>query len=105
MGTVCRDLTGKNEVLFIYTQRYVPGRAFEAIGSLGGLTLASQVSVRGYQGYSFAGITPKVIRLIRQHREKLYAVCFYCDFDFFSSLVVIFVSCIADDCIEFAFFG
>ena len=81
MGTVCRDLTGKNEVLFIYTQRYVPGRAFEAIGSLGGLTLASRVSACGYEGYSFAGITPKVIRLIREHREKLYAVCFYCDFD------------------------
>ena len=81
MGAVYRDLSGKNEVLFVYTQRWVPGRAFEAIGSLGGLTLASVVSARGYEGYSFAGITPKVVELIAQRMDRLYAVCFYCDFD------------------------
>ena len=60
MGTVCRDLTGKNEVLFIYTQRYVPGRAFEAIGSLGGLTLASR---HREPGRTDAGLPGERVRL------------------------------------------
>ena len=68
-------------MLFVYTQRWVPGRAFETIGSLGGLTLAAAVSAGGYEGYSFAGTVPKAAALIARRRERLYAVCFYCDFD------------------------
>lgn len=72
----CRD-----EVLFIYTQRWVPGRAFELIGSLGGLTLAARLTEKGYRAFSFAGITPKVTEMIRKRSSRLLAVCFYCDFD------------------------
>lgn len=68
-------------MLFIYCQRWVPGRTFEAIGSLGGLMLASVVTAKGYEGYCFAGIVPKVVRLLEERKDRLYAVCFYCDFD------------------------
>lgn len=81
MDTVYRDLTGRNEVLFIYTQRWVPGRPFEVIGSLGGLELASVVSRAGYNGYSYSGILPKVVNLIEERKNRLYAICLYCDFD------------------------
>ena len=71
----------RNEILFLYTQRWVPGRAFEVIGSLGGLTLASRLAQKGYQAYSYAGITPKAADMIRKRSPGLLAVCFYCDFD------------------------
>lgn len=80
-GLIRKDGAPSREVLFIYTQRWVPGRAFEVIGSLGGLTLAARLRERGYCAHSYAGITPKVVEMIRQRSSRLLAVCFYVDFD------------------------
>ena len=81
MGTVYRDLKDRREVLLIYTQRWIPGRPFELVQSLGGLTLAAVLREYGFTARSFTGITTDVVRLIRERADSLFAVCFYCDFD------------------------
>ena len=81
MGTVYRDLKDRREVLLIYTQRWIPGRPFELVQSLGGLTLAAVLREYGFNARSFTGITTDVVRLIRERADSLFAVCFYCDFD------------------------
>ena len=39
-------MSGRRLVLLIYTQRWIPGRPFELVGSLGGLTLAEYEAAR-----------------------------------------------------------
>ena len=68
-------------VLLVYTQRLVPGRTFEMIGNLGILTLAAQLNADGFEAYAYTGITTDVVKTIGQMKERLFAVCFYCDFD------------------------
>ena len=68
-------------MLLIYTQRWIPGRPFELVGSLGGLTLAARLRSFGFEAWSYTGITTDVVRTIREHLTELFAVCFYCDFD------------------------
>ena len=74
-------MSGRRLVLLIYTQRGIPGRPFELVGSLGGLTLAATLRSRGFAAQSYTGITVDVVRTIRERISELFAVCFYCDFD------------------------
>ena len=74
-------MSGRRLVLLIYTQRWIPGRPFELVGSLGGLTLAATLRSRGFAAQSYTGITVDVVRTIRERISELFAVCFYCDFD------------------------
>ena len=76
-------------VLLVYTQRLVPGRTFEMIGNLGILTLAAQLNADGFEAYAYTGITTDVVKTIGRMKERLFAVCFYCDFDNQSSVAAI----------------
>ncbi|HOO88184.1 MAG TPA: cobalamin-dependent protein [Synergistales bacterium] len=51
------------------------------IGNLGILTLAAQLNADGFEAYAYTGITTDVVKTIGQMKERLFAVCFYCDFD------------------------
>ncbi len=68
-------------VLLVYTQRLVLGRTFEMIGNLGILTLAAQLNADGFEAYAYTGITTETLNTIGRMKERLFAVCFYCDFD------------------------
>lgn len=81
MDTVQQKLSGEPEVLLIYAQRLVPGRVFEYIGNLGILTLAAALRQKGFAAHAFTGIATDAAALIEAGRDKLSAVCFYCDFD------------------------
>lgn len=76
-------------VLLVYTQRLVLGRTFEMIGNLGILTLAAQLNADGFEAYAYTGITTDVVKTIGRMKERLFAVCFYCDFDNQSSVAAI----------------
>ena len=49
-------MSGRRLVLLIYTQRWIPGRPFELVGSLGGLTLAATLRSRGFAAQSYTGV-------------------------------------------------
>lgn len=68
-------------IILTYTQRLIPGRTFEEIGNLGILTLASQLCAKGFHARAFCGIATDIANIIQNYKEKLFAVCFYCDYD------------------------
>lgn len=76
-------------VLLVYTQRLVPGRTFEMIGNLGVLTLAAQLNAGGFDAKAYTGITTDVVKTIGGMKDRLFAVCFYCDFDNQSAVAAI----------------
>ena len=76
-------------VLLVYTQRLVLGRTFEMIGNLGILTLAAQLNANGFEAAAYTGITTDVVTTINRMKERLFAVCFYCDFDNRSAVAAI----------------
>ncbi|WKY44659.1 hypothetical protein Q5O14_00770 [Eubacteriaceae bacterium ES2] len=79
MDTVSKNLN--NKVLLIYTQRLIRGRTFEMVESLGILTLAAQLNQHGFAAKALTAITTDAMAVIRQEAPRLFAVCFYCDFD------------------------
>ncbi len=76
-------------ILLVYTQRLVQGRTFEMIGNLGILTLAAQLNADGFEAYAYTGITTDVVKTIGRMKDRLFAVCFYCDFDNQSAVAAI----------------
>jgi radical SAM superfamily enzyme YgiQ (UPF0313 family) len=76
-------------VLLVYTQRLILGRTFEMIGNLGTLTLAAQLDADGFEAYAYTGIATDVFKTIERMKPRLFAVCFYCDFDNQSAVAAI----------------
>jgi len=82
-------LNKKPEVLLIYTQRMIRGRTFEMIENLGILTLAAQLNANGFEAKAYTGITTDAVKTIKNMKDRLFAVCFYCDFDNQSAVAAI----------------
>jgi radical SAM superfamily enzyme YgiQ (UPF0313 family) len=82
-------LIEKPEVLLVYTQRMVRGRTFEMIENLGILTLAAQLNANGFEAKAYTGITTDAVKTIEKMKDRLFAVCFYCDFDNRSAVAAI----------------
>jgi len=84
-----KTITRKPEVLLVYTQRMVRGRTFEMIENLGILTLAAQINANGFDAKAYTGITTDAVKTIEKMKDRLFAVCFYCDFDNRSAVAAI----------------
>lgn len=89
MDFIPETLIEKPEVLLVYTQRMVRGRTFEMIENLGILTLAAQLNANGFEAKAYTGITNDAIKTIEKMKDRLFAVCFYCDFDNRSAVAAI----------------
>jgi len=84
-----KTITRKPEVLLVYTQRMIRGRTFEMIENLGILTLAAQLNANGFDAKAYTGITTDAVKTIKNLKDRLFAVCFYCDFDNRSAVAAI----------------
>ena len=89
MDFIPEALNKKPEVLLIYTQRMIRGRTFEMIENLGILTLAAQLNANGFEAKAYTGITTDAVKTIKNMKDRLFAVCFYCDFDNQSAVAAI----------------
>ena len=89
MDFIPETISSKPEVLLIYTQRMIRGRTFEMIENLGILTLAAQLNANGFKAKAYTGITTDVVKTIKNLKDRLFAVCFYCDFDNRSAVAAI----------------
>lgn len=89
MDFISETISSKPEVLLIYTQRMIRGRTFEMIENLGILTLAAQLNANGFKAKAYTGITTDVVKTIKNLKDRLFAVCFYCDFDNRSAVAAI----------------
>lgn len=89
MDFIPKTITRKPEVLLVYTQRMVRGRTFEMIENLGILTLAAQLNANGFDAKAYTGITTDAVKTIEKMKDRLFAVCFYCDFDNRSAVAAI----------------
>lgn len=89
MDFIPETISRKPEVLLVYTQRRVIGRTFEMIENLGILTLAAQLNANGFKAKAYTGITTDVEKTIEKLKDRLFAVCFYCDFDNRSAVAAI----------------
>ncbi|MDD3307830.1 MAG: radical SAM protein [Acetobacterium sp.] len=89
MDFIPETLIEKPEVLLVYTQRMVRGRTFEMIENLGILTLAAQLNANGFEAKAYTGITTDAVKTIEKMKDRLFAVCFYCDFDNRSAVAAI----------------
>lgn len=89
MDFISETITRKPEVLLVYTQRMVRGRTFEMIENLGILTLAAQLNANGFDAKAYTGITTDAVKTIEKMKDRLFAVCFYCDFDNRSAVAAI----------------
>lgn len=89
MDFIPETITRKPEVLLVYTQRRVIGRTFEMIENLGILTLAAQLNANGFNAKAYTGITTDAVKTIEKLKDRLFAVCFYCDFDNRSAVAAI----------------
>ncbi len=89
MDFIPKTITRKPEVLLVYTQRMVRGRTFEMIENLGILTLAAQINANGFDAKAYTGITTDAVKTIEKMKDRLFAVCFYCDFDNRSAVAAI----------------
>ncbi|WP_296558098.1 radical SAM protein [uncultured Acetobacterium sp.] len=89
MDFIPKTLTEKPQVLLVYTQRMIRGRTFEMIENLGILTLAAQLNANGYDAKAYTGITTDAVKTIEKMKDRLFAVCFYCDFDNHSAVAAI----------------
>ncbi|KNZ41884.1 B12-binding domain-containing radical SAM protein [Acetobacterium bakii] len=89
MDFISETMTNKPEILLVYTQRMVRGRTFEMIENLGILTLAAQLNANGFEAKAYTGITTDAVKTIEKMKGRLFAVCFYCDFDNRSTVAAI----------------
>lgn len=89
MAFIPETVTRKPEVLLVYTQRMIRGRTFEMIENLGILTLAAQLNASGFDAKAYTGITTDAVKTIEEMKDRLFAVCFYCDFDNRSAVAAI----------------
>lgn len=89
MAFIPETLINRPTVLLVYTQRMVRGRTFEMIENLGILTLAAQLNANGFEAKTYTGITTDAVKTIENLKDRLFAVCFYCDFDNRSAVAAI----------------